>query len=99
MPRTIDDICKSISTGIEGAIYGGWFEACLFIEVLKDVTNLKGEYLCTANSITKSFFEVDNSAFDDVEELHEISAGNGISKWSRAKFTLLKSGRFNIDFE
>ena len=66
------------------------------LALYRDAANFKGEY---KNGSEVSFFEVYDDAYDDFEELHDITTEGGSNQWNRAIFTLYPTGKFNIDFE
>jgi hypothetical protein len=94
--KIVDDIYLEIAQGIENAISGDWTVAYIFIEILGEATNLKGEYFNCLNN--RKFFEVDDSAFDYFENLYGITTESGSNEWNRAQFILYKSGTFEIVF-
>jgi hypothetical protein len=94
--RVIDQIYLNIGQGIANVISDDWREAYIFVEMFEDAANLKGEYFSDRD---KKYFEVDDEAFDDFEEIHAIMTQGDSNKWNRAKFTLYPTGKFNIDFE
>lgn len=96
MIRSVDEIYLNIGQGILDTISGRWVEAYIFAEVFDGASNLKGEYNLDGSI---KYFEVNDDAFDDFEDLHEITTEGGENKWNRAKFTLYPTGKFNIDFE
>ena len=96
MAKNIDDIYNSIAMGIIENIKTEWEKAHVFVEYFEDSANFKGEYTLEGNT---AFFEVSDQAFDDFEELNEITTQNSENKWNRAVFTLEPTGKFNIDFE
>ena len=97
--RTIDEIYTSIGQSIANNIPSeSWEAAWINAKVIEDSTGVDGEYT-EPNSSEVKYFEVDDSAFDDFEELHEITTEGGNNKWNRAKFTLSLTGKFSIDFE
>lgn len=96
MTKDVDDIYKSIAIGIIENIETEWEKAQIFVEYFEDSANFKGEYMQEGKT---AFFEVSDQAFDDFEELYEITTQNLVNKWNRAIFTLEPAGKFNIDFE
>ncbi|WP_308170693.1 immunity protein YezG family protein [Vibrio metschnikovii] len=96
--RSVDDIYMSLAQGIKVSIKDSWSMAWINASVLEDTGGIDGEYISSGSDDVK-FFSVEDQAFDDFEELHEIMAGDGNVKWNRAKFTLYPTGKFSIDFE
>lgn len=94
MKRKAEDIYKHIGDGIVQSISGNWDEATIYAEVFDGAANLKGEFLLEN---AKGFFEVEDEAFDDFEDLQILMIEN--SKWNKAKYTLHKTGKFEITFE
>jgi len=96
MSRKIEDIYQSIAIGMVNNIQGEWDKSYLFVEFIGDAANFKGEFYLNEE---KQYFIVDDEAFDDFEELHNITTHDSENKWNRSKFTLEPTGKFNIDFE
>jgi hypothetical protein len=96
MSRKIEEIYHSLAIGIINGIETEWDKAQIFAEYFEDSANFKGEFSLKNNI---DFFEVDDQAFEDFEELYEITTEDSENKWNRAKFTLEPTGKFNIDFE
>lgn len=96
--RTIDDIYKSIAQDIVDNLPDSWDKAWINAHVIEDAAGVDGEYI-SAGAQDIHYFEVNDQAFDDFEELHEITTEGGRNLWNRAKFVLEPSGKFSIDFE
>lgn len=96
MTNTIDAIYKNIGQNIFNEMTENWDKAIIHAELHGDAGKFNGEYI--DNGITK-YFEVYDDALDDFEELNKITTEGGKNKWNRASFTLLNTGKFNIDFE
>lgn len=96
--RTVDEIYKSIAQGIADNLSDSWERAWIHTHVVEDAAGVDGEYTRPGEKDVH-YFEVDDQALDDFEELHEITTEGGSNPWNRAKFTLEPSGRFSIDFE
>ncbi len=93
--REIQEIYSSIADGIANSIKNDWETASIEIEWFGDAGDFSGNYKV---GVSVNYFEVDDSIFDDVEELHEITTENDSNKWNRAVFNLKPTGEFNIDF-
>ena len=96
MSRNIEDVYQSIAVGMSKNIEGQWDKSTLFVEFFDGAANFKGEAFLQGD---KNNFSVDDNAFDDFDELHQITTENLENKWNRAKFTLEPTGKFNMDFE
>ena len=93
--REMQEIYLSIADGIVNSIKNDWETASIEIEWFGDAGDFSGNYKV---GTSVSYFEVDDSIFDDIEELHEITTENDSNKWNRAVFNLKPTGEFNIDF-
>ena len=96
MTKGVEDIYKSVAIGIINNIEAEWEKAHIFVEYFEDSANFKGEYIQKDKT---GFFEVSDQAFDDFDELYQITTEDSDNKWNRAKFTLEPTGKFNIEFE
>jgi len=96
MSRKIDEIYQSIAVGISKNIDGQWDKSLLLVEFFDGAANFKGEFYFQNE---KKYFRVDDDAFDDFEEIYEITTENSENKWNRAIFSLELTGSFNLEFE
>jgi len=96
MAREIEEIYKSLAIGIIANINSKWDKAHLYTEFFEDAAEFKGEY--TLDNKT-NFFEVSDQAFDDFDELYQITTEDSDNKWNRAIYSLEPTGKFNIEFE
>jgi len=96
--RTIDDIYESLGEGIFDSVETGWIEATIDAIVFEDSVRCSGNYIPIEGASSISF-SVSDDAFDDFEELHEITTEGDSNQWNRAKFKLTPDGKFSIDFE
>ena len=96
--RTVDEIYNSLAKGIVDQLSSEWETAWINAKVLDDAAGVDGEYR-VEGADKVSYFNVKDEAFDDFEELHQITTEGGSNRWNRAKFILERSGKFSIDFE
>jgi hypothetical protein len=87
-------ICSNIGKGIFSAITNDWDNATIYAELWGDATNLKGEFFLHKK---KHFFEVNDEAFDDFEDLRMITY-DGKAYWNSIKFTIKSCGKFSVEY-
>lgn len=101
MTKSIDELYLSIADNILGNVPDDWKEATLSVERdAEDAIGVKGGFIDNSNEFhTFKFRNFDRRIFSDFHEIHSITTQNDKSNWNRAKYTLMPSGDFTIDFE
>jgi hypothetical protein len=97
---TLDEIYENIGQSLFNVIsHENWDEAKLNIEFEGDgVVGYNGHY--TANTIKEniSVRHIPREIRHWIRELHSITTEKGHNKWNRAVFTLLRTGKFDMEF-
>ena len=95
---TIDDIYADIAKEISDSIDSEWVSALLLVEHYGDAAEFDATFI-DSDTGSESDIDISYNVFRLFKELKRITSENGSNKWNRAKFTLMPSGDFTIDFE
>ena len=95
---TIDDIYADIAKEISDSIDSEWVSALLLVEHYGDAAEFDATFI-DSDTGSESDIDISYNVFRLFQELKRITSENGSNKWNRAKFTLMPSGDFTIDFE
>lgn len=94
---SVAEIYNRIGQRIVDSIENEWVEAKLYIEFIGSVKSSL-EYI-TGNADTKTSFLVDSfKNMKDIKDLNTIMTENGNNKWNKAIFSIIPSGKFNMEF-
>ncbi|MCF2902728.1 antitoxin YezG family protein [Pseudoalteromonas sp. OFAV1] len=95
---TIDDIYAKIAHNISNTIENDWAVASIDCELSEGAGRFKCVYKEDNDSVVDYDFDISFKTFEAFENLHKITTERGENNWNRAKFTLYRTGKFNVDF-